>query len=55
MSDFMICSYIINFIMIIVIVFFQRRDLIVSIAWVLCFMFMPLLGRIFFLFFGLAL
>ena len=54
MSDFMICSYIINFIMIIVIVFFQRRDPIVSIAWVMCFMFMPLLGPILFMVFGLG-
>lgn len=47
-------SYFINFILIIVVVFFQRRDPIVSMAWVLCFILFPVGGMVIFLIFGLG-
>lgn len=48
-------GYIINFILIIVVVCFQRRDPTVSVAWVLCFISLPILGAVLFLIFGLGL
>ncbi len=54
-SWFWILSYIINFILIITIVCFQRRDPIVSIAWILCFIALPAIGPVIFLIFGLGL
>ena len=54
LENIMICSYIINFMLIIVVVFFQRRDPIVSMAWVLCFLLFPIGGLVIFLIFGLG-
>ena len=54
LGDFLICSYAINFTLIIVVVFFQRRDPIVSMAWVLCFLLLPVGGLAIFLVFGLG-
>lgn len=45
-------SYLINFILIIVVVFFQRRDPVVSMTWVLCFIVFPVGGMVIFLIFG---
>lgn len=50
-----ICGYIINFFLIIVVVCFQRRDPVVSLTWVLCFIAFPILGLVIFLVFGLGL
>ena len=47
--------YIINFILIITVVCFQRRDPVVSMAWVLCFITFPGIGLIIFVIFGLGL
>ena len=47
-------SYLINFILIIVVVFFQRKDPIVSLTWVLFFIAFPIGGLIIFLVFGLG-
>lgn len=54
MTKLLIFAYIINFITIITIVFFQRRDPIVSLAWVMFFMLTPLLGPLIFIVFGLG-
>ena len=48
-------GYVINFILIIIVVCFQRRDPTVSLAWVLCFISLPILGTVIFLIFGLGL
>ena len=48
-------SYIVSFIFIISIICFQRRDPVVSVAWILCFLTFPILGPIFYLIFGLGL
>lgn len=48
-------GYIINFFLIIAVVCFQRRDPVVSVAWVLCFIAFPILGLVIFLVFGLGL
>lgn len=53
-ENFLAFSYFINFILIIVVVFFQRRDPIVSMAWVLCFILFPVGGLVIFLIFGLG-
>lgn len=47
-------SYIINFILIIVVVFFQRKDPIVSLTWVLFFILFPIGGLLAFIIFGLG-
>ena len=52
---FWIISYVVNFILIIMIVCFQRRDPIVSLAWILCFIALPAVGPIIFLIFGFGL
>lgn len=54
-GSILICGYIINFFLIIAVVCFQRRDPVVSVAWVLCFIAFPILGLIIFLVFGLGL
>lgn len=51
----LVCGYIINFFLIIAVVCFQRRDPVVSVAWVLCFIAFPILGLVIFLVFGLGL
>lgn len=51
----LIIAYIINFILIITVVCFQRRDPVVSLAWVLGFMLIPIVGLIIFLVFGTGL
>ena len=48
-------GYILNFILIITVVCFQRRDPVVSLAWVMCFIAFPGIGLLFFLVFGLGL
>ncbi len=50
----LIC-YLINFILIITVVCFERRDPVVSLAWVMCFITLPGLGLIIFVIFGLGL
>lgn len=54
LDNLFVLSYIINFVLIIVVVFFQRRDPIVSMAWVLCFLLLPIGGLVIFLIFGLG-
>ncbi len=54
LENILIFSYIVNFMLIIAIVFFQRRDPIVSMAWVLCFLLLPIGGLVVFLIFGLG-
>ena len=51
----LIFCYIINLILIITVACFQRRDPIVSIAWILCFITFPAIGPVIFLVFGLGL
>lgn len=53
-DDFMTLSYFINFLLIIVVVFFQRRDPVVSMTWVLFFILFPIGGLVIFLIFGLG-
>lgn len=53
-SNIILISYIISFLLICTIVFFQRRDPIVCIAWVLCFIVFPIIGQVIFLIFGLG-
>ena len=53
-DSFMQISYILNFILIIVVVFFQRKDPIVSLTWVLVFILLPIGGLLAFLIFGLG-
>ncbi len=52
MDNLLMLSYIINFILIIVVVFFQRRDPVVSLTWVLIFIMMPVGGLLAFIVFG---
>ena len=47
--------YLISFLIMIAIIFFERRDPVVSMAWALCFAFLPVVGVILFLVFGLGL
>ncbi len=54
LGNIMDLSYLINFILIIVVVFFQRKDPIVSMTWVLFFILFPIGGLIIFLVFGLG-
>lgn len=55
LENIIIIGYIINFILIITMVFFDRRDPAVSMAWVFCFATLPVIGLIIFLVFGLGL
>ncbi len=55
MLDIVAISYIINLILVIAIVFFQRRDPAVSVAWVFCFLTLPVISLIVFLIFGCGL
>lgn len=50
--NWLICAYAINFILIVVLVFFERREPTVALAWVLGFTLFPVLGAVVFLFFG---
>ncbi len=54
-QDIITIGYIINFILIITVVCFQRRDPVVSMAWVLAFIVLPVGGLIIFLIFGTGL
>ena len=54
-STLLSICYIINFILIITVVCFERRDPVVSLAWVLCFITFPGIGLIIFMIFGLGL
>ncbi len=51
-NEFLLIGYIVNFILTIVVVFFQRKDPIVSLSWVLLFILMPVGGLIAFIIFG---
>lgn len=53
-ANLMEISYLVNFILIIVVVFFQRKDPTVSLTWVLFFILFPIGGLIIFLVFGLG-
>lgn len=55
LNAWLIIGYIINFILIIAIVCFQRRDPVVSLAWVLGFTIFPIAGFLVFLVFGTGL
>ena len=44
--------YILSFLIMIAIIFFERRDPVVSMAWALCFAFIPFVGLFLFLIFG---
>lgn len=50
-----ILGYIINFLLIMIVVCFQRRDPVVSMAWVLAFILFPIGGLVIFLIFGTGL
>ncbi|MCX7714561.1 MAG: cardiolipin synthase [Clostridia bacterium] len=52
LSTWLIIGYVINFILVIVLVGFERRDPVVALAWVLAFTLLPIAGAIIFLFFG---
>lgn len=52
LSDVIIIGYIVNFILIIAMIFFERRDPVVSMAWVFCFVTLPVIGTVIFLIFG---
>lgn len=55
LGNIITAGYIINFILIIIIVCFQRRDPVVSMAWVMAFILMPVGGLVIFLVFGTGL
>ena len=44
--------YALNIILIVVVVFFKRKDPAVAMAWLLCFIFMPVIGPIIYIIFG---
>lgn len=50
-----VLSYFISIILIISVVCFQRRDPIVSVAWILCFITFPVIGPLIYIIFGLGL
>lgn len=54
-SSFLLTVYILNFLVLIVIVCFQRRDPVVSLAWLLGFTAIPVVGFLIFLVFGTGL
>lgn len=54
-NDLLIIGYIINFIIMLGLIFFDRREPSVSMAWVLCFIALPFLGLFIFLIFGCGL
>lgn len=49
---FMVFAYLLNIILIVVLVCFERRDPVVSLAWVLGFTLLPIIGAVIFLVFG---
>ena len=51
-SKFWIAAYVVNFAVLVVIVCFERRDPVVSLAWVLGFTVIPVVGFVVFLIFG---
>lgn len=55
LHDVIIAGYIINFILIVVVVCFQRRDPVVSMAWVMAFILLPVGGLVIFVVFGAGL
>lgn len=55
LHNILIAGYIINILLIIVVVCFQRRDPVVSMAWVMAFILLPVGGLIIFLVFGTGL
>jgi cardiolipin synthase len=55
LNAWLIIGYVINFILIVAVVCFQRRDPVVSLAWVLGFTIFPIVGFLVFLVFGTGL
>ncbi len=51
-EDFLLFGYIVNFILTIIVVFFQRKDPTVTLSWVLVFILIPVGGLLAFLIFG---
>ena len=49
---FLFWIYAVNIILIIAVVFFQRKEPAVAMAWVLCFIFMPVFGAVAYIIFG---
>lgn len=54
-TDIAVICYILCFLITAVMIFFERRDPVVSMAWALCFAFLPFVGLLLFLVFGLGL
>ncbi|MBE7045728.1 MAG: cardiolipin synthase [Ruminococcaceae bacterium] len=54
-SDIVILGYCINILLVLILIFFERRDPIVSVTWVFCLVTMPVIGLVLFLTFGLGL
>ena len=52
LGNILLLAYILIFILIIFVIFFQRRDPVVSMAWVMCFILFPVAGMAIFLIFG---
>ena len=53
--NILLIGYAINFIFMIGVIFFDRREPAVSMAWVMCFLMLPFLGVLLFLIFGYGL
>ncbi len=53
-SHIILVSYFLNIVIIIALVFFQKRSPIASIAWIMCLLFFPVVGPIIFLTFGVG-
>lgn len=53
--NILLIGYVINFIFMIGVIFFDRREPAVSMAWVMCFLMLPFLGVLLFLIFGYGL
>ena len=53
-ADFIWLVYLLNFIIIITMVCFQKRNPIASMAWIMCLMLLPVVGGVIFLVFGVG-
>ncbi len=54
LPTFIQIAYLLNFIIIVTLVFFQRRNPISSMAWILCLLLLPAVGGVLFLIFGVG-
>ena len=54
-TDIAVICYVLCFLITAAMIFFERRDPVVSMAWALCFAFLPFVGLLLFLVFGLGL